>query len=226
MARNFYVVLGVSSDADPGQIRKAYRRLVKLYHPDHADQPVDKFHEVQKAYETLKDEESRRSHDRSLHEKSPPPPGQPLVISRRPRGRAVERRQGPSLREEIEGLFSSVDEFFDGWVPGLFDRTGLKSTHRKNLYVELILESDEARTGGLFPLQVPAEQACAECDGSGIRSDLECPACHGSGRSVTYHEIEVSVPPGVEDGTQARLSLGDIGLEGVDLFVLITVKTR
>jgi len=213
MAENFYVVLGVSSDAEPRQIRRAYRNLVKLYRPDVSDKPEEKVCEHN-------DRQSEKPHH--------PPPGRQIVIScnsRRPRAVARSRVVGHTLEEETDGLFCRVDEFFDGWVPGLFSRTGLKATHRKNLFVELILELNEAAAGGLFPLHVPTEQTCSVCSGRGSVGGLSCAACHGRGRTVSYHDIEVSVPPGVGNGTEARISLGDIGLTGVDLFVLVSVRS-
>ncbi|MBW1870917.1 MAG: J domain-containing protein [Deltaproteobacteria bacterium] len=227
MSRNFYVVLGVSSDAEPLQIRRAYRRLVKLYHPDVADQPVEKFHEIQEAYKALSDKDSQKQHNQQTAEEEPPAAFVGLEVSKKRTKRPVARphMRPPSLNEEIQGLFSQVDDFFSGWVPGLFTKTGLKDTHRKNLFVELILEPGEALAGGLFPLQVPTEQACIECDGQGYQSSLVCHSCHGRGRTVSYHEIEVSVPPGVSDGTEARISLGDIGLQGVDLIVLVSINS-
>jgi molecular chaperone DnaJ len=222
MSKNFYIVLGVSADADLGQIRSAYRKLVKLYHPDLCAEDVEKFHEIQHAWETLSDEDARKLHDKDLTRKKPHPPAEPLQVARRRRAAAVARRRGPTLEEEMQGLFSTVDEFFHGWVPGFF-RAGRQVSRKKNLYVELILEPGEAREGGLFPLKVPVEQPCRECSGRGYISELACPACRAKGRVVEYHQIEVSVPPNVTDGTEARLSLDDIGLNGVDLIVLVSV---
>lgn len=222
MSKNFYIALGVSADADLGQIRSAYRKLVKLYHPDMSAEDVERFHEIQRAWETLSDEEARKLHDRDLGRKKLHPPAEPLKVARRSRAAAVAQNRGPTLQEEIKGLFSTVDEFFHGWVPGFF-LTGRQVSRKKNLYVELILEPQEAVAGGLFPLKVPVEQPCRECGGTGYINDLTCPACHAHGRVVEYHQIEVSVPPGVTDGTEARLSLDDIGLGGVDLIVLVSV---
>jgi len=212
MSHDFYVVLGVSKDADLRQIRRAYRRLVKLYHPDVTDAPVEKFLEIQKAYETLCAEEPRDASDK-VSSKSHPP-AEPLLVKRRSRT--------PVATEKKHANFSVVDEFFSGWVPGFFTK-GRQTSRQKNLYVELILDPEEASRGGMFPLQIPTEQVCGQCDGSGYQGELSCPGCHGSGRSVSYHEIEVSVPPGVTNRTEARISLGDIGLNGVDLIVLVSV---
>ncbi|MFO8071038.1 MAG: J domain-containing protein [Polyangia bacterium] len=94
MPRDYYVVLGVSRDADPGQIRKAHRRLVRLYHPDTDGGCTERFCEIQEAYETLSDDEARRRHDAQLPEppeaqSSPerrPPPVEPLRCRTRPAG--------------------------------------------------------------------------------------------------------------------------------------------
>lgn len=207
MPKQFYVVLAVSSDADLGKIRVAYRKLVKLYHPDLTSDDIEKYEELEQAYKTLPAEEPPRFHSH--------PPAKPLKLAR-------PRKTPVALPHHEEDLFSSVDEFFHGWVPGFF-RRGRQVSRKKNLYVELILNPDEARTGGLFPLKVPVETVCEDCKGDGYVNDLTCSACHTYGRLVEYHDIEVSIPPNVTDGTEARLSLDDIGLCGVDLIVLVSV---
>jgi len=212
MARNFYVVLGVSSDADPRQIREAYRKLVKLYHPDVCGTSPDRFLEVQEAYETLIDDRSREEHDRDLS------PGQahPVRVVRRGPPRA---RRDPREAER-QGFESLVDEFFGGRVPGIFHTD--VAPRRKNLYAEIVLEPHEAASGGLLPLEVPLETRCEACEGRGRVVDSPCPDCRGRGVLVRYGSIEISFPPGVADGTVARIGLEDIGLSGVDLVVLVT----
>jgi len=68
MARDYYIVLGISRSADLNRIKQAYRRVAKKYHPDktHTEQSAKKFREVREAYETLSDEEKRTRHDREL----------------------------------------------------------------------------------------------------------------------------------------------------------------
>lgn len=213
MSHDFYVVLGVSRDADLDQIKRAYRKLVKRYHPDTSESQPEKFLQLQQAYETLRDEHSRREHDQTT--------GRPVEVQvrRGPVARGRGTRSTPPPGRELSSL---VDEFFDGWIPGLF--TGGRRARHKDLYVELILDPAEAAGGGLFPLQVPAETSCPACDGRGTRDGLACPDCRGRGRTVSYHPIQVSIPPGVADGTSRRLALDDIGLPGVDLIVLVTVN--
>ncbi|HOX44059.1 MAG TPA: DnaJ domain-containing protein [Myxococcota bacterium] len=217
--RDFYVVLGVSRDADPGEIKTAYRRLVKLYHPDAAPcAPVDKFIEVQDAYDCLSDPETRGQHDQAL-EGSGAQAGDRVRVKKRAatRAREVPRGEPPG-----PSVWSELDDFFAGWVPGVFG-AGPDAAREKDLYAELVLSRQEARAGGMLPLQIPVEQGCAECRGT-LAGPVGCPVCHGRGRVVDYHTIEVSVPPGVDDGTLARIPLTDLGLRKVSLLLLVSIQ--
>lgn len=207
MAEDFYVVLGISRDADLGQIRRAYRRLARLYHPDAGSPDRERFIEVQRAFETLGDERARRDYDAGLQIRQDPAPAVPRPAP------AVRRRAASSLLEELLG----------GRPPGLYHR-GRQVSGEADLHVELVLEPREARTGGLLPLSIPVERICASCGGSGRRGVLACRACRGAGRLVEHDRIEISVPPRVSDGTIVRLDLDDVGLPGVGLVVLVTVR--
>jgi curved DNA-binding protein CbpA len=122
---NLYVVLGISRDADDETIRSAYRILARRYHPDRgAGSSAEKFRQVNEAYETLIDPESRQSYDLSLQWAQPRVPVrvEPMV-----------GRSGPFFEEDA-GLFGrfaaprppavfrtslDVDEFFDRWFHSL-----------------------------------------------------------------------------------------------------------
>jgi molecular chaperone DnaJ len=218
MARDFYLVLGVSRDADLDTIRRAYRELVRRYHPDAGAESPEKFHEVQQAWETLSDHEARRDYDRVRG----PADGRPHMRIDLP---VVRAASGPPLRRDpLAGsapLFDVVDEFLGGFVPGLFT-AGRQASHRKDLYVELILSPAEALSGGMFALNIPVHEPCPACGGTGWHELLACPSCHG--RAVTFREAKITVPPNVGDGTRARLPLDDLGVTGSFLNVLVSVE--
>ncbi len=227
MARNFYVVLGVSRDADLEQIRSAYRRLVKLYHPDAQPQPADKFIELRQAYEALNDPDNRQAHDENLPKEqgvTTPDSSEPMIVSHRRKPLRAKQRRVHPLKEQRQGKFSELDDFFAGWVPGLF-REGRQVSRHKDLFVELVLSPAEAQAGGMIPLQVPVELSCPDCK-HGLQSGLVCNSCKGRGRVVEHHGIEISVPPGVEDGTRASLPLSEVGLPKVNLIALVTISNE
>ena len=228
MARNLYVVLGISRDADLRQVKSAYRRLVKLYHPDYCQPPPEKFLEIKEAYDVLSNPELRSQHDKSLRVQKPTSQvefeAETMV---RPRYRApamMDLGSPMRRRSEQSRFFAELDEFFEGWVPGFFTQ-GRGASRHKDMYVELVLSPAEAALGGIIPLKVPVERTCINCNGAGFLGLLSCEACRGNGQVVEYDDIKISIPSGVMDGIIVKLSLEDIGLPGIDLNVLVTVRT-
>jgi DnaJ-class molecular chaperone len=124
---NFYTVLGISRDADEETIRGAYRILARRYHPDRgAGSSAEKFRQVNEAYETLIDPESRHTYDLSLKctERREPVRVEPMVA-----------QSGPYLQEDavVFGTFSAkpqtevfrtpvgFGELFDRWFRSIDD---------------------------------------------------------------------------------------------------------
>lgn len=114
MQKNYYVILGVRSDANADQIRSAFRRRARELHPDQSGMDSGPFLELQEAYNVLSDPERRRRYDRqSAHPQRPlnwhRPPPEPLVPLRsRPRGEPFRQ---PS--EEIDFVIYDVGP---GWI--------------------------------------------------------------------------------------------------------------
>jgi molecular chaperone DnaJ len=213
MPRDYYVVLGVSRGSDQKKIQRAYRTIVKQLHPDvtGSQESADRFLEIREAYETLADEKRRKEYDQKLARQ-----GSSLRISKVPE--IVEKRT--SLFDEIDDFFSSVDEFYSGFLPGFFHR-GLR--RGKSLYLELILTPREASQGGLFPITVPVVEACPRCRKAGLWEEFFCPVCRGYGRVRSKREFSLSVPPRVSHGAEIRLSMEDIGLRDVELHVTVLI---
>jgi molecular chaperone DnaJ len=216
MPKDYYIVLGVTRGADLNKIKKAYRTVVKKYHPDvvQSEETKKRFLEAREAYETLIDEGKRREYDKTLTRQE-----SELRIKRTPD--IIEKRT--SLFDQMESLFSSAtDDFFGGFLPGFFDID--KGRMRgKDLYFEAILSPGEAAKGGLFPVRVPVIEPCPKCNKTGLWENFFCPVCSGTGRVQSERGFSISIPPNVANGTQIRLSLEDIGLPEayVNIVVLI-----
>jgi DnaJ-class molecular chaperone len=215
MTKDYYVVLGISRGADLNRIKKAYRKIVKQSHPDvsSSGESSDRFREVREAYETLADENRRRQYDAEQKRIASPP-----IRNRAPE---LVRRQSP-LFENFDRLTSFADEFFEGFLPGILGPDESDRRH-KDIYLEVILSPTEALRGGLFPVKVPIIEPCHRCGKSGYREDFFCPLCGGYGRIKTEREFSLSIPPRVSTGAQVKLSMEDIGLKGVNLFVLVSI---
>ena len=215
--KDYYIVLGVNRGANLSKIKRAYRTVIKRYHPDitHTKESTAKFLEVKEAYETLSDEQKRIRYDEELAGKE-----SELKISKQSKNLARTR----NLFDEIEGMFSSfTDDFFEGFMPGFFDSARARIIE-KDLYFEAILSPKEAADGGLFPITVPVIEPCPRCSKTGLWEDFLCPVCSGYGRVKSKREFSLSIPPRVKDGTKIRLSMEDIGLRNVYINILVTVK--
>jgi DnaJ-class molecular chaperone len=213
MARNYYIVLGVSRTADRERIKQAYRKAAKKYHPDMhvAPESAEKFREIREAYETLGDERRRRRYDEKLARQ-----GSELRVNRAPE--TIRKRS--ALFDELDSFFTPVDEFFSGFVPGFFERP---RERQKDLYLEVILTPEEALRGGLFPITVPVIERCPRCRTTGFWEDFFCPLCLGDGRIRSEREFSLSIPPHVKHGTQIRLSMEDIGLKDCCLNIKVYI---
>jgi len=214
MSKDYYVVLGVSRGADLRKIKEAYRTIVKQHHPDRSAsrESLERFLQVREAYETLVDEERRREYDKELERQ-----GSSLRIARPPE---VVRERKTRL-DPIDRMFSAVDEFFEGFLPGFFDEGRERD---KELYYEAVLSPDEAARGGLFPVTVPVIEPCPRCGRTGMWEDFFCPLCAGYGRVQGERELSLSIPPRVAHGTRIRLSMEDIGLKDTWLTVVVQIE--
>ena len=213
MPGDYYVILGVSRGADQKKIQKAYRTIVKKFHPDATgnQESSERFLAVKEAYETLTDKERRREYDEELARR-----GSKLRITKVPE--IVEKRT--SLFEQMDDFFSSVDEFYSGFLPGFFHRA---LGREKSLYLELILTPREASQGGLFPITVPVVEDCPRCGKARLWEEFFCPLCRGYGRVPSKREFSLSLPPRVSHGAEIRLSMEDIGLRDVQLQVTVLI---
>lgn len=211
MPRDYYIILGVSRNAELNKIKKAYRKAVKRYHPDsnRSGESTQKFLEVKEAYNTLSNDAMRRKYDETLARLE-----SHRIIAHAPS--LVEKKT--SLFNELDSFVSSVDDFFSGVLPGFFDRA---RSVGKDLYLEIILSPREASAGGLFPITVPVLEHCPLCSKSGLWEGFFCCRCRGYGWIKSAREFSLSVPPQVKHGTEIKLSLEDIGLKGSNLMVTV-----
>jgi molecular chaperone DnaJ len=241
--KSLYEVLGVTKGASQDEIKKAYRKLARRYHPDKnpGDQEAeDRFKEVQAAYDVLSDPEKRQQYDAW---------GSP--------GGRPQYGPGGSFTFDF-GDFGDLGDLFGG----LFGRDGRSKTRSRvadarrgqDVEVELSLSFEDALKGVETTIPVSLESACRDCGGSGARKGTTptmcpncngngmvaeaqglfalshpcprcrgngsivedpCSACRGSGRERRTRRFKVQIPAGVKDGTRIKLrGKGEAGYGG------------
>jgi molecular chaperone DnaJ len=240
--RDYYEVLGVAKGASKDEIKKAYRRLARQYHPDVSKEPEAeaKFKEVNEAYEILSDEQKRSVYDRLGH----------AGLGSAAAGGFGGFDFGGGFRDPFE-IF---EEVFGGFGFGSGRRQRRGPRRGADLRYEMTLEFEEAVFGIEREIEVPRHETCNSCNGNGTEpgtSPVRCPECNGTGevrrqtgffinigtcprcqgrgeiitspcrecqgkgRMVKTRHLNVKVPAGVDNGTQIRLSgEGESGTQG------------
>lgn len=173
--RDFYDVLGVSKTATADEIKKAYRKLARQYHPDvNKDNPdaSEKFKECSEAYSVLSDEEKRAQYDQFGH-----------AAFENGGGQGAGGFSGFGGASGMEDIF---DMFFGGQGRGGFGGRRSKNAPQRgaDLRLDLEISFEEAAFGVEKEVRLNREETCDSCQGSGAEpgSEVEvCPECHGSG---------------------------------------------
>lgn len=173
MARDYYEILGVSRDADQEDLKRAFRRLARKYHPDVNKEAgaEDRFKEINHAYEVLSDPETRARYDRF---------GEAGVSS------AGVGAGGFQDFGDIGGFADIFESFFSGFggAPGQSRRRS-GPTRGDDLRYDLKLEFREAIFGGEKQIRITHLETCATCEGTGAKPGTRprtCATCGGSGQ--------------------------------------------
>lgn len=240
--RDYYEVLGIEKGASQDEIKKAYRKLSKKYHPDinQEEGSDEKFKEVAEAYETLSDEKKRAQYDQFGHEGM----GQQFG--------------GGGFGGAGAGGFGGFEDIFSSFFGGGQRMDPNAPQKGDDLQYTMTINFDEAVFGVKKTIKIKKEVTCDTCDGSGakpgtskttcsmcsgsgrvaveqntpfgrIQTERTCPTCGGTGQeikdpcnnckgkgTVTKEvEVEVTVPEGVDNGQQVRLQgKGEPGANG------------
>ena len=216
--RNFYVILGVASDATEQGVRAAFRDLAKRYHPDRVGPAgAAPFREVVEAYETLSDPERRSDYDAALERSAARRlPVEPLCDSLRSAARKIPVRD-VSLRSDFADVRPSDEALFARFARN-FTGVGVpKSEHVDELQIEVAISEEEAGRGAEVHLGVPVFVECARCYGRG------CVGCAGQGVIERERPVNIALPPmSGSSGATFVMPLSQLGIR--NLYVRVRVR--
>jgi molecular chaperone DnaJ len=249
--KDLYETLGVARGAAQDEIKKAYRKLARQYHPDANpgdDSAEERFKEVQHAYDVLSDTEKRKQYDAFGSANGRGPAGGP-----------------GGFRFDTEGFdLGDLGDIFGGLFGA---RGGAQRQERgqrgRDLEVEVRLSFEDSLRGVETTIPVELETACRECGGSGAKAGTApklcpecggrgvkaesqglfalsqpcprcrgngtviedpCPNCRGTGRERRTKRYTVKIPAGVKDGSRIRLrGKGEAGWGGAEAGDLFVV---
>jgi molecular chaperone DnaJ len=246
VATDYYELLGVGREATDGDLKRAYRQLAMLCHPDKnpGDRAAEeRFKQISEAYAVLSDPEKRAHYDRF----------------------GVAPGAGGGF--DAGGFSTLFEDIFENFFAGGGRGRRTRAARGEDLQYELKISLEEAATGIETKVQLPRLEACETCGGSGAepgthRTTCEacrgqgqvrfnqgfltvartcpkcqgegevnkspCKTCRGEGRQRSERLLGIKIPAGIEDGMQLRLSgEGSSGVHGGphgDLYVLVRIR--
>jgi curved DNA-binding protein len=214
--KDYYQMLGAPRTATDDEIRKQYRKLARKYHPDvnkDDKSAEDKFKEINEAYQVLSDPEKRKRYDelgpdwQAGSDFTPPP------------GWESGGRAGYRDFSDISGAGGQSD--FSDFFESIFGRRGGRRggaafrSKGETVEAEIRLTLEEAHHGVTRRFTIQAAEPCPTCGGTGSVDDRACPTCRGLGVVRRPKSLEVTIPPGVRDGSIIRLAgQGEPGVGG------------
>ena len=222
MAKSYFAILGISPNANLDEIRSAYRRLAKEFHPDHYSGSSAKFRDIQEAYSVLGNRRRRREYEQSIRKvplKTPLRPGnlepEPLIPEEGP----VDLGEISPVRS-FQSFTPSFDEVFEWLWRSFSDLAAPKSGRVENLTLEVTLTPEQARQGGNARIMVPAQAVCPTCRGQGGVGLYNCVRCAGEGAISGEMPVSVAFPPGLTEDHAVLIPLDRFGIRNTHLTVL------
>lgn len=223
MAKNYYTILGISSNATMDEIRSAYRRLAKDFHPDHYYGDSGVFREIQEAYSILGNPHRRSQYENTLKKRfvrvppkwAPYPEPEPLI----PEKNGVDIGEISPIRS-FQQYTPSFDEIFDWLWSNFSSLDPPKSSRVQNLTMEVLLTAEQALRGGNARVMVPARAACPTCQGVGTVGIYTCSRCAGEGAITGEMPVIISFPSGLTEDHAVMIPLDRFGIRNLHLTVL------
>lgn len=232
--RDYYQVLGLPRTASPDDIKKAYRRLARQYHPDlHAGakkaEMEKKFKELNEAQEVLTDPEKRKKYDQygadweqaQAFEKARQQTG----------GQGFGGPWGSDGGYSHPGSGGAGSEQFSDFFENLFGNRsrGGAGMPGEDIETDVQLGLREVLTGVTRRVNLREPRTCSTCQGSGTMRNRSCITCQGAGMTTESKTIEVRIPAGVQDGTRVRVAgKGQPGAHGGkrgDLYLHVVIPS-
>lgn len=242
--RDYYEVLGCVKGAKEADIKKAYRKMAKQYHPDinKSAEAEAKFKEINEAYEVLSDPQKKATYDQFGHAGMD----------------GAQFGQGSSQGFGFDDLGDIFGSFFGGGFGGGARRQSNGAQRGNDRFMQMRIDFMDAIFGKSESVALEVDEQCSECNGSGARSKSDisacstchgsgsvvsqqrtpfgvfqsqgvCPECHGTGKKILHAcehckgkgyehkrvKLDIKIPAGIQSGQQIRVSgKGERGANG------------
>jgi molecular chaperone DnaJ len=184
---DFYTIFNIPHTAEPGEIKTAFRGLIKRYHPDtsslKSDNMTEKLDLIVRGYKILIDGDQRIEYDRLLYQDRKMSTSGYAIISKK------RIKYSATLKDMLKARL----------LPRGFKRKDILYNFGQD--IEIFISPLEALKGAVAYIELPARMTCPLCRGSHSKVKSRCHVCNGVGRIHTTSQLEVRIPPHVDSST-------------------------
>lgn len=226
--KNYYSILGVTPDSSDAEIKAAYRRLARKFHPDVNPAGAEMFKDMSEAYDTLSDYKKRLQYDTingffkssKQEEKQHTSPKQ---------AQAEYQKQTSSSDTKSKAEFSKkINDIFEEFAKPKPKKEKLSPKKGDDIYEEISIPLKDAIRGAQRVVNVMHTTQCPKCKGRKFINGSACPVCGGSGEKNEHRKITVKIPKNVKNNAKLRIqgegNFGENGGKNGDLYIKIKIE--
>ncbi|MDZ7318248.1 MAG: DnaJ domain-containing protein [candidate division KSB1 bacterium] len=198
--KNYYEILGVAPDCTQDEIKKAYRKLARSYHPDTCGGgDSSRFRSVQEAYENIGDSEKRAAYDRQLNAENT-------------QSFAATGQSDRSASTAFDTALSFADYFHELLTHWMSNAADVAFWGEEVHHIDLILTPMEAQTGGTVAIELPLTTTCPFCHGRGWYLWSVCDRCQGTGYVRRTSTLNLKFQPLLRDRSLHEIYIPGYGI--------------
>lgn len=231
MPKNYYIILGIPSDSSHEDIKAAFRRLAKKFHPDHYGEERSPFQIIKEAYTVLGNPIRRKNYDTALH---PPADSSQAATYHAHRPAAVEVEplipekqpqtgRTKALEHTLQQPWSIFDDVFEHFLGGFTEQLPHSPQNAKSLSLDIPLTANQAKRGGNVSVSLPVQMHCPSCYQYGDAGHA-CWRCNSTGTLHGEKPVLINYPAGIKNNHTMLLRLAESGRQ--QLFLTVTFKVR
>ncbi len=241
--KNYYEILGVTVDSSSAEIKSAYRKLARKYHPDinKETDAIEKFKDITEAYETLSDEKEREQYNtlkgffRTEQTTTSSQKAEETYREAQSKSTKYQSKFEDCTPEKVQKKNDkSIIKTLKYWCAKLKKHKRTKDNQKPkkgdNITTDVTITPDEVITGSKRIINIRTTLSCPKCCGHRFVNGGKCTECGGKGDITRTKKITVTIPKGIKDGAKLRLkgegASGKNGGVAGDLYINIKVETK